>query len=59
MKIIDFLYTREVGLELIKTILTFIFGYITFKVYQLYKNKKDNSTLYVKIIKLEKELNDN
>lgn len=52
-------FFRSIILELMKAATTFIFGYISFKLFQRYKNKKDNNKLYIKIIKLEKELNQN
>ncbi|NFK79432.1 hypothetical protein FDA95_12650 [Clostridium botulinum] len=52
-------FFRSIILELMKAAITFIFGYISFKLFQRYKNKKDNNKLYIKIIKLEKELNQN
>ncbi len=58
-KLGNFLSSREVGLELIRIIMTAIFGFITFKIYQMYRNKKDNSNLYIQMIKLERELINN
>ena len=55
-KLSHFLTSREVGLEFIKALITAIFGFITFKIYQLYRNKKDNINLYIQMIKLEREL---
>lgn len=59
MKLRNFLFSREVGIELFKIIFTALFGFITFKVYQMYRNKKDNSKLYIKIIKLERKMLEN
>jgi hypothetical protein len=38
---------------------TFVFGYISFKLFQIYKNKKENNKLYIKLIKLKKEIDEN
>lgn len=46
-KFLDFILSREVGLELIKVILPALIGFFTFKIYQRYKNKKRlHSALY-------------
>ena len=54
-KLSVFIFSREVAIELIKVAFTAVFGFITFKIYQMYRNKKDNSKLYIQIIKLERE----
>lgn len=56
IKIIDFIFSREVGIELIKIAFTALVGFITFKIYQMYRNKKDNSKLYIQMIKLKREI---
>ena len=55
-KLSDFIFSREVAIELIKVAFTALFGFITFKIYQMYRNKKDNSKLYIQMIKLEREI---
>lgn len=59
LKILDIVFSRAVAIELIKAFITAIFGYITFKIYQTYKNKKDNNLLYIQVIKLQTELLNN
>lgn len=59
MKLRKFLFSREVRIESFKIIFTALLGFITFKVYQMYRNKKDNSKLYIKMIKLEREMLEN
>lgn len=52
-------FLNSLYLEIFKAICTFLFGFISFKIFQRYKNKKDNNKLYIKIIKLEKEIEKN
>lgn len=59
MKLRHFLFSREVGIELFKIIFTALFGFITFRAYQMYRNKNDNSKLYIQMIKLEREMLEN
>ena len=49
-KLCNFIFSREVGIELIKVVLTGLIGFVTFKIYQMYRNKKDNSRLYIQMI---------
>lgn len=58
-KLAEFLISQEVAIELVRVIFTALAGYITFRVYQRYRNKKDNTRLYIVLIKLERELEDN
>jgi len=55
----DIILSKVVALELIKAFITAILGFITFKIYQRYRNKKENSLLYVQVIKLKRELDRN
>ncbi|OWZ83368.1 hypothetical protein [Natranaerobius trueperi] len=52
----DFLFSQAVAIELFKIIVTALFGFISFKIFQMYRNKKDNSRLYIQIIELEREI---
>lgn len=56
VKLRDFIFSREVGIELVKVAFTALIGFVTFKIYQMYRNKKDNSKLYIQMIKLEREI---
>lgn len=47
IKICDFIFSKEVGIELVKIAFTALIGFITFKIYQMYRNKKDNSKLSI------------
>lgn len=47
IKICNFIFSKEVGIELVKISFTALIGFITFKIYQMYRNKKDNSKLYI------------
>lgn len=49
-------FYKQLILEIIKIVLTFGFGILSFKTFERYKNKKDNNKLYISLIKLEKEL---
>ena len=55
----EFILSKDVIIELLKIIFTALIGFITFKIYQLYSNKKDNSKLYIQMIKLEREIINN
>lgn len=52
----NFLISKEIGIEAFKIAFTALIGLFTFTIYQRYRNKKDNSSLYIKMIKLEKEI---
>lgn len=43
-------------IEIFKALVTFGFGYLSFKIFQRFKNKKETNKLYISLIKLEKEL---
>lgn len=58
-KLCNFIFSKEVGIELVKIAFTALIGFITFKIYQMYRNKKDNSKLYIQMIKLEREITKN
>lgn len=62
-QIIDYMrkstFIKSCLLEVVKASVTFLFGYISFNIYQKYKNKKDNNKLYIQFLKLEKEMNNN
>ncbi len=58
-KLCNFMFSKEVGIELVKVAFTALIGFVTFKIYQMYRNKKDNSKLYIQIIKLEREITKN
>lgn len=58
-KLYNFIFSKEVGIELVKVAFTGLIGFITFKIYQMYRNKKDNSKLYIQMIKLEREITKN
>lgn len=45
--------------EIIKAIITFLFGYISFKIFERYRSKKDNNRLFIQLIKLEREVKEN
>lgn len=49
-------FTKSCILEVFKAAVTLLFGYTSFKIYQRYKNKKDNNLVYIQFLKLEKEL---
>lgn len=55
----NYQFLNSLYLEVFKAICTFLFGFISFKIFQRYKNKKDNNKLYIKIIRLEKEIEKN
>ena len=59
IKLWDFVFSKEVGIELVKIVFTALIGFVTFKVYQMYRNKKDNSKLYIQMIKLDREIKNN
>lgn len=59
IKLWDFIFSKEVGIELVKVAFTALIGFVTFKIYQMYRNKKDNSKLYIQMIKLEREITNN
>ena len=59
IKICSFIFSKEVGIELVKISFTALIGFITFKIYQMYRNKKDNSKIYIQMIKLEREITKN
>jgi hypothetical protein len=50
---------KEIIIELVKISFTALIGFVTFKIYQMYRNKKDNSKLYIQTIKLEREIKKN
>ncbi|APC42826.1 hypothetical protein [Clostridium estertheticum] len=52
-------FIKSCIIEILKAILTLVFGYFSFNIYQRYKNKKDNNKLYVQFLKLEKEMINN
>lgn len=52
-------FFKQIIIELIKGGFTFLLGLISFKIFEGYRNRKDNNKLYIQIIKLEKELNEN
>lgn len=58
-KLCNFIFSKEVGIELVKIAFTALIGFVTFKIYQMYRNKKDNSKLYFQMIKLEREIINN
>lgn len=58
-KLSSFIFSKEVGIELVKIAFTALIGFVTFKIYQMYRNKKDNSKLYIQMIKLEREITKN
>lgn len=47
------------SIEIIKAAITLGFGLYSFKMYQRYKNKKENTQTYIEVIKLKKELEKN
>ena len=49
-------YINMLASEFTKIVIAGIFGFLTFKIYQGYKNKKDNHQLYILLIKLEREI---
>lgn len=53
------LFVKSCLLEVVKASVTFLFGYISFTIYQRYKNKSDNNKLYIQFLKLEKEMINN
>lgn len=55
-KIMDVIKSKEFILEALKLLMTSLLGIATFRIYEGYRNKKDNNRLYIKIIKLKKEL---
>src|SRR5690625_5031401 len=59
IKLGKILYSKEVALEVIKLLLTALFGFVTFKIYQTYRNKQSNSILFIEMEKLEIELINN
>lgn len=58
-KLCNFIFSKDVGIELVKVVFTALIGFVTFKIYQMYRNKKDNSRLYIQMIKLEREITKN
>lgn len=52
-------FIKSCLLEVVKASVTFLFGYISFSIYERYKNKKDNNKLYVQFLRLEKEILNN
>lgn len=46
---------KSIITEFFKTIFAALLGFLTFKIYQGYKNKKENHLLYIHLLKLEKE----
>lgn len=45
--------------EIFKALITFLFGYISFKIFERYRSKKDNNRLLIQLIKLEREAKEN
>lgn len=58
-KIISVIDYKFLTTELIKVVLTALIGFFTFKIYQGYKNKKENNLLLVLLVKLRRELEEN
>lgn len=52
-------FMKSCIIELLRASATFLFGFISFCLYQRYKNKKDNNKLYIQFLKLEKEMINN
>ena len=57
--IFSVIFCKEIVIELVKIAFTALIGFFTFNIYQMYRNKKDNSKLYIQMIKLEREISNN
>lgn len=49
-------FYKQLILEVVKLVLTFGFGILSFRIFERYKNKKENNKLYISLLKIEKEL---
>lgn len=54
--LLDLVLNSNIIAPFLNALFAAVFGVVTFKIYQRYKNKKDNNLIFTYIIKLKKEL---